>query len=179
MIILTTNDFAGFQGLAKSINLTPVIQAYINHFEKKYIMQIFGVELGKLLIADLSAGVPATQRFKDVVNPFDQQVPLGTWCGCEGNIYSSLGLKDVLASFVYYHYTIKTQLGSTQGGMADSMVDTAKMATARGTARNAEKTFNDALDSVDAIQWFCKFNSPDVYPEYAGVYIAPQYQAML
>jgi hypothetical protein len=181
MIILATTDFTGFQLLAQSNNITPVLQKFIDRYEKKAILDILGVKLGTLFIADLVNGVSTTPKYDVINKPFDVQrdptVPSLTLP--TDFIYSSLGMKDILASFVYYHYVVKTQVISGQAGMIKQNADAANVVTVRGAARMAENAYNDALDSVEAIQWYCKSYAPADYPEYNGRCIEPEYASMM
>ncbi|HKZ36116.1 MAG TPA: hypothetical protein VJ184_00595, partial [Chryseolinea sp.] len=101
MIILTLDDFTGFQILARSIQNDPELQSYIDRYEKKYIHQLLGVTLGDLFIADLTMGVPSDPRFVAIFDTFSKQD--------DCRIYDSNGIKDILTALVFYHYIFDSQ----------------------------------------------------------------------
>lgn len=168
-LIVTQADFTAFYGLATDINLAPRIQAYIDRYEKTYIRQLLGVELGNLFIADL-ANPTQDPRFVVIEDPFDEQD-----ANCCNTIRASRGIKDMLLAFIYYHYIFGSQLSNTQTGVNLSQNETSQTLTPRNAAREAEKKWNELLATVEAIQWYCRDFKPEDYPEYLGIRISPRY----
>ena len=171
MLIITTKDFNGFQNLSQSINTTPVLQAYINDNEKKYLMWLLGEVLGNLFIADLVNGVPQTQRFIDLFNSFDKQNTWDNWdynwnYDCNWNeekgMRHSDGIKQILLNCVTYHYVTDTDAQHTQSSVMQSQSDTASKTSAW---RFGERRFNTGLDSWEDLRWFILTNKT-TYPEY-------------
>jgi hypothetical protein len=170
-LIIKTTDFVGFQGLAQSINTTPVLQAYIDLYEKRYLMWLLGETLGNLFIADLVNGVPQTQRFIDLFNSFDKQNTFDNWNFCwdydcnyqnRKGMRHSDGIKQILLNCVFYHYVTDTDAQHTQSSVQQSQSDTSKNADAW---RFGERRFNTGLDSWEDIRWFILINKT-IYPEY-------------
>lgn len=170
MLIIKQSDFTGFQGVAQAINSTPVLQAYIDLYEKKYLMWLLGEDLGNLFIANLSptTHIPTSSRFLDIFNSFDKQDSNSTLF-CENyfedggsRMRHSDGIKQLLINCVFYHYVFDTDNQSSQSGITKSSVDAAKTASA---SRFAERRFNVALDTWDSIKWFILQNTT-AYPEY-------------
>jgi hypothetical protein len=174
MILIQPSDFVGDFDVAKFPNRDTVLQAVIDKWERFYIMRILGVALGKLYIADLA--LPSqSPRFVVLTDAFDEQ-QVDDLCS---KIYHSDGFKKTLLGMVYYQYVIDFQLKQTQSGVVKTQTDTAGVMGVRATARVAEKKFNLALESVDAIQWMCYYKEAATYPEFLGERIAPLYNSVL
>ena len=171
MIILTLDDFTGFQILARSIQNDPELQSYIDRYEKKYIHQLLGVTLGDLFIADLTMGVPSDPRFVAIFDTFSRQD--------DCRIYDSNGIKDILTALVFYHYIFDSQAKHSQSGVTLQIAETSKMASLENAARFGEKKWNEAIDSIEAIAWYCTTFIPADYPEYMGLLFRPKYSAIL
>jgi hypothetical protein len=82
---------------------TTEITDAITKYETECRIDLLGYELNKLLEADLSEGIPQTQRFKDLVNGAEFTHPdtgqLLKWIGFVNNEKESL-----LAYYIYYNY---------------------------------------------------------------------------
>lgn len=168
-LIVTSADFVAYYGLATDIQLAPRIQAYIDRWEKYYIRRLLGVELGNLFIADL-ANATQDPRFVVIEDAFDEQDE--TWCN---KIRSSRGMKDMLTAMIYYHFVFDGQLSNTQTGVNLPQNETSQTLSPRAAAREAEKKWNELLDTVEAIQWYCRDFKPEDYPEYLGLLFEPRY----
>jgi hypothetical protein len=169
-------DFKGEKRLARSSVILPVLQSTIDEYEAPYIRKIFGVELGNLLIEYVQGGSgsnPPEARFDAVIDPFQLQPDES----CGNQIYESKGLVDALASFIYFWFVRETQQRHGQSGMARSQSDTATVDSPRNAAAKAERIYNKALETVKAIQYKCK-TEPETYPEYRGIFIAPEYGSL-
>lgn len=175
MLIIKTTDFTGFQGLASSVNSNPVLQAYIDLYEKKYLMRLLSETMGNLFIANIdpTTHLPVASRWLDLFNSFDKQdTDNSMFCEevyfRENHLDSgkgmrhSDGIKQLLLNCVFYHYVFDTDNQSSQSGITKSSVDAAKSASA---SRFAERRFNVALDTWDSIKWFILQNTT-TYPEY-------------
>lgn len=175
MILVKISDFVGQFNLVKSTKTNPDIQAYIDQYEKKYILELLGVELGLLFIADVqevSASDPIETRFQALIDEFDEQDDFG-------KIYSSKGIKQMLIAFIYFHYILEDQVKVSTSGAVKDDAETSKVLNPRAATRMAEKRWNAALDTAEAIQWLCAFKDPDTYPEFKGVVIPPQYSSLI
>ena len=178
MILLRLSDFTGFELLATNTKAAVLIQQYIDRYEAQYIYKLLGIDLGKLFIADL-ANASQADRFALIEDAFAIEQ--------EPKQYVSLGMKDFLACAVLYHYIKDTQAQHTQAGVADSLNEAMTVSSPIDASRYAERKFNEALDTVDAIQWYCKTyayetypNDPTkLYPEYNGQVINPVFSAFL
>jgi hypothetical protein len=78
----------------------------------------------------------------------------------------SSGLKSYLIAAIYFEY-IKNALQTSQAGVVNTLAETATNSTPAKTLRFAENKFNDCLDTVYAIQWYC-INNNDKFPDFNG-----------
>lgn len=188
-IFLTGNSFTGKYTIAVSDASTIILQSQIDAWERKYIMQLLGVELGKLLIAYKEAqpnSDPPIARYDDLIAPFDLQdtiqssIPLSSF----NKIHSSLGIENLLAGLIYYQYILSAQAKDSQSGIVIPNVETASVMSPIGASKVAESRWNSAKETADAIQWFCLWKTDDttdenIYPEFAGWGFAPQYTSII
>ena len=176
MILLTTDDFSGFHGIATNPASLPLLQEYIDRFEQSYIMRILGVELGTKFIADIkgedSDSSALEDRFEVIFNPFIKQ----DYCR---HIMESKGMKDVLAALVFYEFISSTQAKSSQAGVITNQAEVSNIASPENAARFGEVKWNSALSSIEAIQWWCGVKDHANYPEYEGTYFRPKYSPLL
>ncbi|CAB4147499.1 hypothetical protein UFOVP518_31 [uncultured Caudovirales phage] len=104
----------------------------------------------------------------------------GYWCGSDsGGIYNSYGIKDILVSIIYYYYVAGTQVKQSQSGAVLNQTETGDIMSPLNAFRTAEIKWNEILNSIGAVQWYCAIYDPDTYPEYRGVIFKPQYSALL
>lgn len=177
MILLTTDDFAGetFHGIATNPASLPLLQTYIDRFEESYIMRILGVSLGTKFIADIkgedSDSSALEDRLEIILNPFIKQD--------RRYIMESKGMKDILASLIFYEYISGTQVKSAQAGVITNQAEVSNIGSAEDAARFGEIKWNGALSSIEAIQWWCGCKDEKNYPEYEGTYFRPKYSPLL
>jgi len=179
MIILQTTDFeTGFNQLALSIQTTPILQDYIDKYEELFIKQILGVELGELFIEDIkgedSDSSAISPRFQKILDPFIEQDSRNS-----DKIWVSKGMKETLASLVFYKYVFEGQAKISQSGVILNQAEVATIQSPENAARFAEVRWNDALESIDAIQWWCGWEDTENYLEYEGIIFRPNYSPLL
>jgi len=178
MILLQISDFTGKYTINLNAVTTPLLQSYIDDYEANYIYKLLGVDLGLLFIADL-ANVSQEARFVVIQEPFAIQ-----YNGCN---YVSTGMLDYLKAAIYYEYTKDRQIRPSDNGVSFSINEAQTIATPQQAAREAEKKWNAALDTVAAIQWYCYTYAdatyPDDedmrYPEYNGECLEPKFSPLL
>jgi hypothetical protein len=133
------------------------IQSYIDKFEKRYLLKLFGAELFGLFENDLTNGVPQTQRFLDVFNAFDYDD------GCQ--IISSDGLIEMLKGFIYFEYVRDLTSQMTVNGNVRPVGENSE------PIQNFETLlltrYNDAVNNFQNIQKFMCDNSNN-YREFNG-----------
>lgn len=165
MILLTTADFVDFY--FTPVNTAPdssedILQAYIDRYERDYIRALLGVTLGDAFIADL-ANVSQDVIYTVIQDPFafdhnHEQI-------------ISKGMVDMLTAMIYYHYVTDQQARNTLGGVAYNTNEANNMADMQNAYRHAEKKYNEALETYQAIQWYVDEYQPADYPDYNGRHI--------
>lgn len=169
MILLQKSDFNTFFKLAQTTATDPVLQAYIDRYEKKYILELLGVTYGTAWITAI-AGTPSAADLA-VKNEFYEQDD-------DGTIYHSRGIKDFVAAAVYYHYVFDTDHLHSQSGVTHPQAETSYVVDFANQARAAEQKWNtDALDTAEAIKWYCEDN--DDYPTFEGKAFKPRFSALI
>lgn len=132
------------------------------------------------------------KRFTDIYNEFTAQgdgfftIYYGWWnvwypnCWYATNpIYHSDGMVSVLTGLVYYNYVSQTQINHTQSGVANKESETGYTTDNFSAHRQGEKRWNDAVDSIAAMQWKMNAQDPDSYTEYQGQIFHAQFSALL
>lgn len=176
MILLDLDYFNTLFSLAQSNATDPTIQAYIDKYEASYIKRILGVSLGEKFITDVKGeDVDSDEieaRFQILIDGFVKQNSCGS-------IYENAGMKALLASLIYYHYVTETQVRHTQSGVTLNQAEVSTILTPENATRQAETKWNQALCSIEAIQWWCGTEDEATYPEYDGIYFRPRYSPLL
>jgi hypothetical protein len=178
MIILQTSDFDGFQSISQSISTTPLLQIYIDRYEKIYIKKILGVTLGQLFIEDIQGidldSSAIETRFQTILDPFIKQQDN------DGDvIYENKGMKDILASLIFHEFVSGTQVKHGQAGVLNNQAEVSTIGSPEDATRFGEVKWNEALESIEAIQWWCGTEDEANYPEYNGITFGHQYSPLL
>lgn len=176
MILLTTDDFNLFQSIAQSSNNAALLQEYIDRYEESYIKRILGVTLGQLFIDDVkgldsdSSAIEA--RFQILIDGFIKQD------SCD-RVLETKGMKDILASLVFYEYVSSTQIKHAQAGVITNQAEVSNIGSPEDATRFGEIKWNTALSSIEAVQWWCGTEDEANYPEYNGTLFQPKYSPLL
>ena len=152
MSVTTPSDYVGKQELAISTGNS--IQLYIDRYEKKYLIRLFGCDLYNSYVLD-----PNAARFLFLLN----ELCIQDDCS---EILTSNGLKDMLLGFVYYEYTPDNKIKNTVSGAIVDFNENSRETT--GVEADIESRYNESIDSYRAMQYLMK-NDPITYPEYNGV----------
>ena len=157
---ITYNDFGkGKYELHHGMYEQTKIQAYIDKYEKQYLVKLLGVELYNLFVADLTAGVPQSAIFTKIYNAFEYD-------NINCNIYISEGMLDMIKGFVYFKY------------LKDMTNSVAVSGNVRPLGENSENVstlnsmiytrYNESMVTYRAIQrYICDFSTD--YLTYNGV----------
>lgn len=170
MSILTTNDFESGE-LSVPHSEYDDLAIFINKYELKYLMQLLGVNLYKLFVADLTplssnAGQqPQADKYKIIFNPLYEEI---------NNVeYKSDGIKQMLMQFVYFHYTREKEYSKTQSGTTENATELGKKKNYVGF--NLKKSYNDGVRIFCEIQKYISFKKDEtkndiepLYQEYNG-----------
>jgi len=167
MILLATSDFeTGKFKIADAGSNTSkaAVTTAITRFEKTYILKLFGKVLGEAIITYIQASNPTPDaNFDKVIASFFEQNDNFI---CGNKVYESRGLKEFLQAAIYYEYLLDTATTNTQAGQGEINAEVLTK-TINTQIRQAEKIFNEYLETIEAIQWWCSDNSTD-YPDFAG-----------
>jgi len=115
MIILKTSDFSERGKFyipfnTKLCGSVQELQAYIDRYEKTYLIDLLGCELSELFIADLVDGVPVTPIYQNIYNEICVDLSKGFdifyygHCGCKPKRIISRGIKSMLQAFIFFEY---------------------------------------------------------------------------
>ena len=163
MAILEESDFdSGRFELPTNTFQEESLDDYIEKAEKKYLPQLFGVELYDLFIADLSVGtpqVPSDPRFLKVFDAFIDQT--------NDCLTQSEGMKAMLKGFVYYLYIRDRISRVTTDGVKVTTGENSDNVS--GIAHDLTSRYNESINIYKVIQNYMLNVDPDTYPEFLGV----------
>jgi hypothetical protein len=160
MSILSLSDFnAGKYELHRGMYDNAKFQNYIDIFEKRYLIQLLGVELYNEFDADLIAGggTPTEQRFIDIFNELNFD-----YAHC---IYQSEGIKEMLKGFIYYEIVADEINQMTPVGNVLPQGENSERATTLYTTFYSR--YNMAVKTYEAIQKHIWLNR-DQYDKFNG-----------
>ncbi len=184
-ILVKTTDFTGLYYIAQTTYTTPILQAYIDEFEKTYIRKLLGLTLGDLFIATVVNNVPVGARYLAIYNPLAIQVngiETGVYLNGQnwvsGRIYESRGMKEILKGIIYCLYVQGTQSHHSQSGVAKATADVSAVMTGENAARMGEIRHNGIISDWEAVQYYIQQNIA-TYPEFEGLQLQPKYSAIL
>lgn len=147
------------------------LKGYIQQYEKKYLIQMLGVELSKLFIADLVDQIPVDPIYLEIYNPIEKDLTTGnlsysSWCGCQNDILCTRGMKFMMLGFIFFEY------------MRDQPFSKDLTGVNRGDSENSREVFptewglyqyyNESISDYQQTQYYIKLNEED-YPLFNGV----------
>jgi len=166
LLNITFNDFGkGKFELHKGMYESTKIQAYIDKYERQYLVKLLGVELFKLFEADLVAGVPQTAKYLAIFNSFEYDE---VNCG----IYISEGMVEMVKGLVYYQYLKDMTNVVAVSGNVRQMGENSENVSTLNTMIYTR--YNDSVRTYKAIQKFICDNNSD-YLDYNGINIGLAY----
>lgn len=159
-MIVTLSDFnAGKYELSRGMYDNAKLQNYIDVFEKRYLIQLLGVELYNEFEADLTAGggTPTETRFLTIFNPLNFDYSF--------EIFQSEGIKEMLIGFIYYEYLADQINQMTINGNVLPQGENSERATTLYST--VYSRYNLAVVSYDTIQKHIWLNRSD-YSKFNG-----------
>lgn len=141
------------------------IQAYIDKYERQYLVKLLGVDLFNLFVADLVAGVPQSAIYTKIYNPFEYD-------NVNCYVYISEGMIDMIKGFVYYQYLKDlTNTVAVSGNVRPLGENSENVSTLNSMIYTR---YNDSVRTYKTIQkYICDFNSD--YLQYNGIGISTAY----
>jgi len=100
MPIVNDECLVGHFRIAINKHEKTTLESFIERYEKKYLMDLFGPDIYKTFIDDLdgaSPQKPQTAPFTTIFECFQICTPCGKVFNCDG-------LKDMLTGFIYFHW---------------------------------------------------------------------------
>lgn len=164
---ITYNDFGkGKYELHHGMYEQAKIQAYIDKYERQYLVKLLGVELFNQFIADLDVNkVPQSAIYQKIYEPFEYD-------NIDCYIYISEGMIEMIKGFIYYQY------------LKDLTNQVAVSGNVRQKGENSENVstlntmiytrYNESVRTYKSIQkYICDYNSD--YLKYNGMGIGLAY----
>jgi hypothetical protein len=165
-LILTIDDFeTGETKIALDPEQEIDLDEYIDKVENEYLPKLFGVELYNLFVIDwnsVPAGLPTDPRFAKVYDPLLEQN--------DCVLVQSVGMLEMLKTFVYYEFLRDDVTRSTTVGLERVIGENTESVTAIG--HDITRRYNEGVDTFKTIQYFMREYDPETYPEYKGVSIS-------
>jgi hypothetical protein len=155
-ILIDADDFVGKWAIAQDDYSTDRIDEYITTFEKKYLVELLGVELFDLFQADLVAQVPQTAIYISIFNEF--------YIDDGSCVFHSEGMKKMLLGMIYFQYVRDNDIKQTPSG---TFKNTSELANAFPSFNQVVQRWNQSTDTFGVIQWYICDNPTD-YPTYNG-----------
>jgi len=148
MSIVVPENMIGHFRIAINKHQKNDLQSFINRYEKKYLIDLFGPDIYATFIADLGASspqVPNNTPFTTIFDCFQICTPCGETYNCDG-------LLDMLKGFFYYHWNAEDWLKKTSSGttVVDSENSTVRASSQIGLANY----WNDAVQNYELIQLY-------------------------
>jgi hypothetical protein len=154
-LLIQKTDFTGVYALSQSISDT--IDASIEEYEEKYLIDLLGVELFDLFKASVTSYVPANGIYKTIYDPIRSD---------DGNcIRISQGIKKMLLGFVWFHYVVDNAYRHSDTGIVSGVQEISQQAN--WDSGIVYKKYNSAISDYKTIQWYIENNLSD-YPKFNG-----------
>lgn len=154
-MLTNISDYIGYFALAKNTHTNDDLQAYIDRFEDQALKMLLQCEYDNF-IADLVDGVPQSAKWLNIYDSFYE-------CDSCGIDYESKGLLDLIKSFVFYNYSIESNVTNTILGTVKQRGSASDVVGNQFT-RNY-RVYNQFVYSYNAIMWKMK-ESDEVYDLY-------------
>ena len=152
--MVLVSDFVGKHQVAVNDFTTPQLTAYIDRYEQRYLIELFGQDLFNLWVID-----PLVAPYYLLTNAFSFQ------SNC-GKVYHSTGIKDMLTGFIYFHYVTDLVARQSVGGAVVKANENSSSAS--GVQSLAWQRHLESNTTYIAIQEQIKDNLVD-YPTFRGV----------
>jgi hypothetical protein len=149
-MFLEVSDFTGKFQLHTGMYDKTKLESYIERYEKKYLVQLFGVELYNDFMGDLNGGIPQSPNFIKVFNPFNEQLDMR-------HIAMSEGILDMLKGFIYFEYAKDLINQMTPFGNVAQQSENSSVVTPLYSMMYAR--YNESIKTYRAIQEYMLYNS--------------------
>ena len=157
---VNSTDFIGKFEIHQGMYDVANIDAYIQKYELRYLVEMLGVDLFNAYYLDANAQldhIPLDPLFSFIYEPFTWQNGIQYW-----EILYSYGIKEMLIGFIYFEI-MKDSI--TMNTLAGSV--TQKSENSAGAITTIYGKYNDAVKTYQAIQTYIVYNSGS-YPTFRG-----------
>jgi hypothetical protein len=150
-MFLTPQDFTGKYELHTGLYDQTKLQDYINKYEKRYLIELFGATLFDDFIADLDVNnEPESPNFIQIFDEFHQNVNLY-------HLLLSEGILEMLKGFIYFEYSKDQMNQQTPFGNVSQLSENSKKVTTLNSMMFTR--YNEAVKTYNAIRDFMILNS--------------------
>jgi hypothetical protein len=150
-MFLTPSDFTGKYELHTGMYDQVKLQDYIDKYEKRYLIELFGATLYDEFISDLDANFyPQSPNFIKVFEPFHENV----------NLYQLLiseGILEMLKGFIYFEYSKDLMNTMTPFGNVKQKSENSTLVTTLNSMIFTR--YNEAVRTYKSINTFILLNS--------------------
>lgn len=156
-LLVVKADFVGKYAVAKSI--TDKLDAYIEEYEEKLLIELFGPELFVLFKADVNATTkkPVLAKYLNLYN----SLQIDSW-GCP--FTSSNGLKNMLLGFIYFYYVRDERIKISMDGAVINKTEASEPVNMNFLYNR----YNESVQSYNVIQHHAYDNRTLDYPTLNG-----------
>jgi hypothetical protein len=159
-LIISTADFkTGTNAISTNRLTTGELDSAIDTYELTILYDLFGIELYELFDADLVNGVPQSQIYLEVFNPFVKLI--------NDVQYQSIGIKQMLVKWVYFFYVRTQSQNNAIGGNTQSENSISSMS--KMAYIFAVDDYNTMIRTYKAIQTYIESKKETDYPTYKGL----------
>lgn len=162
-LLVNKTDFVGKYSLAKSN--TDFIDDYIQLYEEKYLIELFGLELFLFFKADINVGTkkPNTAIYLTLYNPLVFKY--------SNRLFNSFGIKNLLLAFIFFHYVRENRAKQTQNGTVSNQTEVSDPMPSNDYIY---LRYNEAVEAFWAIQAYCEVTKEGdplelSYPTFDGI----------
>lgn len=151
MNFLSYTDFIGKFALHTGMYDQSKLTDYIVRYEKKYLVELFGVALYNEFMSDIdwTLKTPKSPNFISIFNEF--QVEIGI-----NSVVQSNGIKDMLKGFIYFEYAKDLTNQMTPFGNAVQSSENSKIVTPLYSM--FYNRYNESVRTLQAIQNYIREN---------------------
>lgn len=158
-ILINASDFKGSYAIATDVYTSAELDVFINANEKRFLVELLGVELYALFIADLSGGVPQTAKYLTIYEPFQKEI--------NNCLFFSEGMKVMLCKYIFFLYVRQQAQNNTISGNVQSESTISVMSAISNAT--LVLIYNEANETYIAIQEYIESVKAVDYPTYKGI----------
>lgn len=146
---VTVSQFVNKYQLSTGMYDQGKIQAYIDKYEKRYLIELLGPALYDQMVADTISGTPQSPNFTFIYNPFHVTIsPL--------SMLISNGMEEMLLGFIYFEYAKDLMNQMTPYGNVKPLAENSTVVGAQSSL--LYNRYNEAVRTYRAIQMYIALN---------------------